>query len=93
MSRLIIAHWIVLCMLCAGTRANVTTTFDYDQWQSLVGDFSTINFTGYPDGTSVTNQYSQLGVTFIGASFIAATTGFVNDGWGLHGPSGLHLGS
>lgn len=90
MLRLAIVWLITICSLLAPVRAEVTTTFNYSQWQSMVGDYSTIDFTGFADGIPISNQYTSLGVTFTGPSFIFASVGFL-DGWGLHGPSGLHL--
>ena len=84
--------WLIsICSLFADARADITTSFNDAQWQSFVGEFSTIDFTGFANGTPISTQYAPLGVTFTGPSFIAAGTTFVNDEWGLHGPSGLHL--
>ena len=91
MLRLFVSTLIVACWLVADVRADVATTFNYSQWQAMVGEYSTIDFTGFSDGTPINTQYAPVGVTFTGASFIFASSGFVNDSWGLHGPSGLHL--
>jgi len=73
-------------------QADVVEYTDADVWQSAVnGTYSTIDFTGFPDGTPITNQYANQGVTFTGPEFTFASTGFVNDGWGLHGPAGVHF--
>lgn len=71
--------------------AEISTYFDHAQWESTVNVFSTIDFTGFPNGTPIYGQYAPFGVTFTGPSFIAATGAFLNDGWGLHGPSGVRF--
>src|SRR5262245_12470984 len=80
---------IAILACTKNTRADVTSTFSFDEWQGMVDDFATIDFTGYPDGTPISTQYEGFGVTFAGPSFIFMSSGMVNDGWGLHGPSGL----
>jgi hypothetical protein len=84
---------LLLGLGMAGTRADaeVVTVFDYSQWQSLADAYTTIDFTGFPDATPITDQYGALGVIVAAPAFIFASNGLVNDGWGLHGPSGLHL--
>lgn len=72
-------------------QAVVSSTFSYDNWQGMVGEFTTIDFTGYPNNTPITNQYAGLGITFATPTFIFATSGFVNDGWGIDGPAGIHI--
>jgi len=73
-------------------QADVVEYTDADVWQSAVnGNYSTIDFTGFPDGTPISSQYANQGVTFTGPEFIFASAGFVNDGWGLHGPAGVHF--
>lgn len=78
----------------AVARAEITTVFEFDDWQPMVGEFSTIDFTGFEDGTPITDEYADMGVTFTDPAypaFIGASNGFENDGWGLHGPSNLRL--
>jgi hypothetical protein len=83
---------VAIVGVAGGTaRAELTTVFDYEQWQSMSGRYTTIDFTGYPNGTPISTQYRDLGVVVTGPAFIAATNAFQNDGWGLHGPSGLRL--
>ncbi len=57
---------------------------DKDQWIAAVGDFTTIGFTGFPDGTFITEQYADLGILFTGGGEnIFFNDGFLNDGVGL----------
>lgn len=64
----------------------ITGFTDAGEWQEAVGEFSTIDFTEYPAGTVITDQYADLGVQFPeGNDFIYHTSAFVNDGTGLHG--------
>ena len=60
---------------------------DKDEWIAAVGDFTTIGFTGFPDGTFITDQYAHLGILFTdGNDNIFLNDGaFPNDGAGLDG--------
>ena len=59
---------------------------DKDEWIAAVGDFTTIDFTGFPLGTFITDQYADLGIIFTdGNDSIHQTCSFVNDCWGLDG--------
>ena len=65
-----------------------------DSWIAAVGRFTTIGFTGFPDGTFITDQYANLGVLFTdGFDNIACCSKntFPNDGAGLDGHSAIHL--
>ena len=56
-------------------------------WQAAVNNnYSTVDFTGFPEGTFITTQYSSLGVTFTdGNDSIGLTGSFIDDGAGLEG--------
>ena len=63
-----------------------------DEWISAVGQFTTIGFTGFPNGTFITDQYADLGILFTdGNVFIHMSGSHVNDGWGLGGNEAIHL--
>ena len=63
-----------------------------DEWIAAVGDFTTIDFTGFPAGTFITDQYADLGVLFTDANDSIHVSGsMVNDGWGLDGNPDIHL--
>ena len=65
---------------------------DKDEWIAAVGAFTTIDFTGFPDGTFITDQYADLGILFTdGNDSIDVWAGHVNDGWGLDGNPDIHL--
>jgi len=61
-----------------------------DQWFAGVGSYRTADFTGFPESTQITDQYSALGVQFSfpgsagngvqGNSFM-----YTQDGWGIVG--------
>jgi hypothetical protein len=91
MTRFIMTSLIATITSTANVRADLLTTFSFEEWESWVGDYTTIDFTGFPDTTPISDQYADQGVTFTGLAFIFETIGFVNDGWGLHGPFGLHF--
>lgn len=74
------------------SRAEVTEYTDAQQWQQATeGRHTTIHFTGFADGTPINNQYENLGITFTPPAYIFASAFFVNDGWGLHGPTGVRF--
>ncbi len=60
---------------------------DKEEWIAAVGRFTTIDFTGFPDGTFITDQYADLGILFTdGNDNIFLNDGaFPNDGAGLDG--------
>jgi hypothetical protein len=79
-------------------RGDVVEYENAAQWQAAVGEYTTIDFVGFPSGTIITEQYASLGVhltdgndTILGFGL----DGFPNDGWGLKGhiiqPSGIHI--
>lgn len=61
--------------------------FERVDWEDAVDSFTTIDFTGFPGGTFITDQYSDLGIEFTdGNDSIFPNEGsFVNDGVGLDG--------
>ncbi|MCH8151501.1 MAG: hypothetical protein IH830_03905 [Planctomycetes bacterium] len=60
---------------------------DKDEWIAAVGDFTTIDFTGFAQGTFITDQYADLGIVFTDGndSINFSPTAFPNDAWGLDG--------
>ena len=68
------------------TEAGVVEFFEKSAWVEAVGSFETIPFTGFPDGTFITDQYADLGILFTdGNDSIAFAGSFINDGVGLDG--------
>src|SRR4051812_11615163 len=53
------------------------------QWQNAAGIYTTIDFTGFPDHTVITNQYAQQGITFTNGSDWIIQPGYFADGAGL----------
>ena len=64
-----------------------------DEWIAAVGRFTTIDFTGFPDGTFITDQYADLGILFTdGNDSIFLNDGaFPNDGAGLDGNGNISV--
>ena len=58
-----------------------------DEWAAALGNnVTTVDFVGFPGGTLITDQYSDLGVLFTdGNDRIFFTPSFPNDGVGLDG--------
>lgn len=77
-------------LLSGAAYADIQAFTDKQAWIDAVGDFNTIDFTGFEEGTIITDQYADLGVLF--------TTGYdeidfsadryPNDNWGLSGNFG-----
>ena len=72
--------------------AGVTEFTDRAEWEAAAGQFSSIDFTGFPKFTIITDQYQGLGVTFSdGTDAIRFSNAFPNDNWGLDGNDDIHL--
>src|SRR5690554_7419632 len=62
-----------------------------DAWFNAVGgesEVTTIDFTGFPEATIITDQYQSLGVTFTDGTDRVQGEDFIiypQDGWGLRG--------
>jgi hypothetical protein len=78
---------VTVLTLSSSARAEMSLLFDFAQWQSQAGSVTTIDFTGFPQFTIITNQYSDLGVIFTqGNDFVHNDPSqFPLDGWGLDG--------
>jgi hypothetical protein len=64
----------------------VTVFGDRAEWEAAVGPITTLDFTGFPNGTFITDQYADLGAIFTdGNDSIRFNTSFQNDNWGLDG--------
>ena len=82
-----------VALLASSTFAEVIEFTDKDEWIAAVGDYTTIDFTGYTHGERITNQYRGLGVLFTDCyvTFDFYWGAYPNDGWGVDGNSGIHL--
>ncbi|MFO0961413.1 MAG: hypothetical protein U0625_00750 [Phycisphaerales bacterium] len=71
----------------------VTGAANANQWFGGAGAYTSITFSEFPSGTLVTEQYAAMGVHFVdpAGSWIQATQGFLQDGWGLHGLSSIDM--
>jgi hypothetical protein len=77
---------VSLAVLPRPAMGTVTVYTVKSAWQNAVGDYSTIDFTGYPNGTWLDEQYADLGVHFTdGSDQFYQNNGFLQDGWGLNG--------
>ncbi len=65
----------------------VVEFFDKEEWETAVGSFLTVDFTGFPDGIFITDQYADLGILFTDGndSIFPNENAFPNDGVGLDG--------
>jgi hypothetical protein len=67
---------------------------DKEGWEAAVGEFTTIDFTEYPSGTWVFEQYSHLGVHFVDGADIIQCCSFElypEDGAGLDGNAEVRI--
>lgn len=68
---------------------------DFSAWESAAGSFSTCDFTGFPEWTIITDQYSYLGVSFTGPAPNLIHFGgngiYPQDEWGLNANGVLEL--
>ena len=83
----------VTCTFAVQAQAGVTEFSDRAEWEGAVGQFTTIDFTGFPKFTIITDQYQDLGITFTdGTDAIRFSLNvFPNDNWGLDGNDDIHL--
>jgi len=91
--RWIISTVVIVGLCSAVLRADVTE-FDEDfaGWHNAAGDFTFIGFIEYPQGTILTDQYADLGITFPEANATVVESEFLfEDGHalGVDGPSGF----
>ncbi len=64
-----------------------------DEWIAAVGPFTTVDFTGFPHGTFITDQHADVGVLFTdwNDSIFVNNNGFPNDGAGLDGNGDINV--
>jgi MYXO-CTERM domain-containing protein len=85
----VLCRLLAITLTCTATsaRGEVREYTDYDEWRSAVGHFTTIQFTEYPPGTIVTDQYADLGILFTDGNDVVDEWSGYNDGFGLWGPA------
>ncbi len=68
---------------------------DFSGWQAASANYTTVDFTGFPLLTVITNQYSGSGVLFTGPQptliDYAPNGGFPEDDWGINPQSYLEV--
>ncbi len=78
----------------AGSVGAVVETDDREGWFAAAGPVTTIGFTGFPEGTLVTDQYVKLGVVFLEGDDVVICCSydtFMVDGAGLDGDASIHI--
>ena len=78
-------------LISASAQAGVQEFTDKDEWIDAVGKFTTIDFTGFPEGTFITDQYADLGVLFTDGNDTIQEWGGFMDGHGLRGSDTITL--
>lgn len=87
----IVGFVVIESVLESGTAyADVQAFTDKQAWIDAVGDFNTIDFTGFEEGTIITDQYTDLGVLFTNGldEIEFSADRYPNDNWGLAGNFG-----
>jgi MYXO-CTERM domain-containing protein len=77
----------IVAGLSTSVQAEVTSFEDRDEWEAVVGEFTTIDFTGFPEWTIITDQYADLGILFTDGSDRIRLHSDYPDGAGLEGGS------
>ena len=67
--------------MCASIgRADIVEYRDKEEWEAAAGSWSTADFTGFPMGTPIDEQYAYLGVHFVdGYDFVVLGSSYPND--------------
>lgn len=77
---------VLACMTGGAPRGIVYEIYDKGVWAAAVGEFSTVDFVGFPEDTYIVEQYAELGVVFTdGDDSVYHNNSFPNDGVGLDG--------
>ena len=66
---------------------------DRAEWEAAVGEYTTLDFTGFPVHTRIQEQYAHLGVHFTECfnTVQGPMMAYPNDMWGLDGNEEIHL--
>jgi hypothetical protein len=87
--------WMFATLIASGAASADVAQFQNDKegWVDAVGEFTTIDFTGFPEFTWITDQYAHLGAHFVdGADQIQHyEEGYPEDGWGIDGNSEIRV--
>ena len=72
--------------LCSGpTMAETQLFYDFEGWEAAIGDYTTIDFTGFENGEVLSDQYADLGVVSPTGNAVIRrqTLAFPTDWWGV----------
>ncbi len=83
------AYAISMFLMLEFGHADVTLYGVQSEWEQDVGAFTFIDFTGFPEYTIITEQYSDLGIHFTDGTDEIALGSAYSDGAGLFGGSFL----
>jgi hypothetical protein len=91
--RCLIGCPLFLALAAMPTAAEIVEIEDKAVWMETVSNHVTIDFTGFPAFTFISDQYEDLGVLFIDQAdlTLGPTDSYPNDGWGLCGHSQIIL--
>ncbi len=92
-ARVWVAAGAALLAQTGAAPAGVLEFSDRDEWFAAVDQVTTIDFTDFPHGTLLSNQYDELGVLFTDRVDIVLCCGgaFPNDGAGVNGVGSISL--
>lgn len=83
---------VTLASLAGSVQGGVIEFLDKEKWIDAVGEFTTIDFTGFEAGEFITEQYADIGVHFTDGNDTFFNTGsFINDDWGVDGNGPINV--
>ncbi|HRQ74749.1 MAG TPA: hypothetical protein PK098_02400, partial [Phycisphaerales bacterium] len=83
---------IIALSICVSTHAGVVQYTNKAAWQSAVGSYHTIDFTGFQHGMILSTQYqAEHGITFVGQQGFYHSSSMLNDGQGVVGIPGSRM--
>jgi len=81
MRRIAIALFVL--MMTTVAHGALIEFHDRAEWEAAVGEFTTLDFTRFDQGTTITEQYAELGAVFTSSNVVLVNEGFLNDGAGI----------
>ena len=93
MTRQTLAGLLAVLVPAGTSAAGFQLLFDKPSWEASVPSYTALTFKDIDPSEYVTDQYADLGVTFLnGDDYVEySAIGYPQDGWGLHGNATIHL--
>ena len=93
MTRQTLAGLLAVLVPAGTSAAGFQLLFDKPSWEASVPSYTALTFKDIDPSEYVTDQYADLGVTFLnGDDYVDyGPVTYPQDGWGLHGNATIHL--